>query len=49
MTLEKIKKRINHLRSEIAAENRHDGWTLKGLKKELKELKEKLKNNDKQN
>ena len=42
MLLRNIKKRINHLESEIAAGDKHDGWTLKGLKKELKELKEKL-------
>ena len=36
MLLRNIKKRINHLESEIAAGDKHDGWTLKGLKKELK-------------
>ena len=40
--LEKIKKRINYLRLEIAAGGRHDGWTLKGLKTELNKLKLKL-------
>ena len=44
MPKNKIGKRINHLHSEIAAGGRHDGWTLKGLKKELKELTEKIKN-----
>ena len=43
MLLKNIKKRINHLQSEIAAGEKHDGWTLKGLKKELKELLEKKK------
>ena len=42
MLLRNVKKRIKHLESEIAAGDKHDGWTLKGLKKELKELKEKL-------
>ena len=43
MLLKNNKKRINHLQSEIAAGEKHDGWTLKGLKKELKELLEKKK------
>ena len=38
-----IKKRIKHLQSEIAAGDKHDGWTFRGLKKELKELKQKIR------
>ena len=39
MLLKNIEKRIKHLQSEIAAGSKHDGWTLKGLKEELKLLK----------
>tara|TARA_B110000908_G_C9970211_1_gene320800 strand:+ start:391 stop:558 length:168 start_codon:yes stop_codon:yes gene_type:complete len=39
----KIKERIVYLEQQIAAGNRLDGWSLKGVKKELKELK-KIKN-----
>jgi len=41
--LKKLKKRITYLESQIAAGPRLDGWSLKGAKKELKVLKEKLK------
>ena len=33
--------RIEYLKSEIAHGNYHDGWTLEGLKEQLKELEEK--------
>tara|TARA_Y100000592_G_C5433160_1_gene299383 strand:+ start:470 stop:601 length:132 start_codon:yes stop_codon:yes gene_type:complete len=36
-----IKKRITYLEHELASK-RHDGYTEEGLRKELKELKEKL-------
>ena len=39
---EKIKKRIEFLKTEIVMEGYLDGWTLAGLKKELKTLEEKL-------
>ena len=39
---EKIKKRIEFLKVEIAMGAYLDGWTLAGLKKELKNLEEKL-------
>ena len=42
MAEEKILKRIKYLESEIAAESRHDGYVIEGLKKELKKLKEKI-------
>jgi hypothetical protein len=34
---QKIKKRISYLRSELSASGHHDGWTLRGLQKELEE------------
>ena len=37
-------KRIEYLKVEIAAGARHDGWTLEGLKKDLKKLKKEWKN-----
>ena len=43
MLLRNVKKRIKHLESEIAAGDKHDGWTLKGLKKELKDVVEAAK------
>ena len=39
---QKIKKRISYLRSELSASGHHDGWTLKGLQKELEELEKTL-------
>jgi hypothetical protein len=39
----KDEKRVQHLQHEIAAENRHDGWTLRGLRDELKKLLAKMK------
>lgn len=45
--MSKILERIKYLRSEIAAGARHDGWTLKGLKSELKKLLEQVKQNKK--
>lgn len=39
---EKIKKRIEFLKTEIVMEGYLDGWALAGLKKELKNLEEKL-------
>ena len=43
----KDEKRIKYLQAEIAAGGRSDGWTLKGLKEELKVLLEKVKQNKK--
>jgi len=40
----KILKRIKYLETEIAAESRHDGYVIEGLKKELKKLKKQWKN-----
>lgn len=36
--LSKIRKRIEQLKIEIVHSAYYDGWTLKGMKKELKEL-----------
>ena len=33
-----IKNRINYLKTELVHHGYHDGWTIKGMKKELKEL-----------
>ena len=33
-----IKNRINYLKTEVVYHGYHDGWTIKGMKKELKEL-----------
>lgn len=41
--IEQIKKRISWLKTEITMGNYYDGWTLSGLKKELKELVQELK------
>ena len=41
--IEKIKKRISWLKTEIAMGEYYDGWTLSGLKKELKNLVNELK------
>jgi hypothetical protein len=43
MSQEKIKERIKYLEGELAHEGYLDGWVIKGHKKELKELKLKLK------
>jgi hypothetical protein len=43
MSKEKILKRIQYLEMELIHEGYLDGWTIRGYKKELKELKEKLK------
>ena len=43
MSKEKIKERIKYLEGELAHEGYLDGWVIKGHKKELKELKLKLK------
>jgi hypothetical protein len=40
-------KRIKYLEIEIAAGGRHDGYTLAGLKEELKRLLERVKQNKK--
>tara|TARA_R100001244_G_C5107054_1_gene120229 strand:- start:231 stop:404 length:174 start_codon:yes stop_codon:yes gene_type:complete len=42
MAEEKIIKRIQYLESEIAAGSKHDGYVMEGLKKELKDLNEKI-------
>ena len=41
MKEEEIIGRIQYLESEISAESKYDGYVIKGLKKELKKLKEK--------
>jgi len=41
-TKKEIKSRINQLNTEISMSNYYDGWTLKGLKKELTILKDRL-------
>lgn len=41
-TKEEIQKRIDQLRTEITMGNYYDGWTLKGLKRELTILRNKL-------
>ena len=41
MTKEQIKKRIGYLKMELAHHRYHDGWTLKGMKEELKSLEKK--------
>ncbi len=38
MDKEQMKKRIKYLKTELAHAGYHDGWTLDGFKKELKEL-----------
>ena len=43
----KDEKRIKYLETEIAAGDRHDGYTLAGLKEELKTLLNKVKQNEK--
>ena len=40
--MQNLKERITYLEHELASK-RHDGYTEEGLKKELKKLKEKLK------
>ena len=42
MELEKINKRIEYLKTELAHERYWDGWVVAGLKKELKKLEELL-------
>ena len=41
--IEEIKKRISWLKTEITMGDYYDGWTLSGLKKELKNLAQELK------
>jgi hypothetical protein len=44
MTLyDRLVKRIEFLKQQIAASGRLDGWTLAGHKKELIDLEEKIK------
>ena len=40
----KLKKRINYLKSQIAAGSRLDGWSLEGARRELTKLKKQWKN-----
>ena len=40
----KIQKRMDYLRTQIAAGDRLDGWSLNGAKKELTKLKKQWKN-----
>jgi hypothetical protein len=49
MSEDKILKRIKYLESEIAAGGRLDGWSLKGAKKEMKKLEEKINKLNKNN
>ena len=42
MDREKIVKRISYQKMELAHHGFHDGWVLDGMRKELKELEEKL-------
>ena len=37
-----LEKRISYLRSEVSADGHHDGWTLRGLQKELEEKEKTL-------
>ena len=46
MKLEKINKRIEYLKTEIAHERYWDGWVVAGLKKELKKLMELKEKNE---
>ena len=39
----KLKKRINYLKSQIAAGSRLDGWSLEGARRELTKLKKQWK------
>lgn len=41
--IERIKNRINWLKTQIAMSGYYDGWTLSGLKNELNRLVEELK------
>jgi hypothetical protein len=43
----KDEKRLKYLQNEIAAGGKHDGWTLEGLKEELRHLLERMKQNKK--
>ena len=47
MDIIKIQERITYLEHELASK-RHDGYTEQGLKEELKKLKEKLTQCEKQ-
>ena len=42
MDREKIIERISYLKMELAHHGFHDGWVLKGMREELKELEDKL-------
>ena len=46
MKINEVIKRIKYLKSELAHEGYHDGWTLEGMKKELKELEEFLQKDE---
>ena len=46
MSKEQIQNRLNYLTSELAHSHYHDGWVIQGMKKELDELKEKIKKLD---
>ena len=41
MTEEEIENRISYLKTELGHSGFHDGWSLTGMKKELKNLLEK--------
>jgi hypothetical protein len=42
MTKKQIEERIEYLKMEIAHSKHHDGYTLKGMKEEIKWLEEQL-------
>ena len=43
MNREQIQERLKYLKMELAHSHYHDGWVIQGMKKEVKELTEKLK------
>ncbi len=45
----KLKERLRFLVQEIAMGSYYDGWTLSGLKKERKEVEERIKQLEKDN
>ena len=46
MNKKQIKERINYLNSELSHSHYHDGWVIQGMKKELEELKNRVKNEE---
>ena len=43
---EQAEERLRYLKSELAHEGYHDGWTLKGMKEEVEWLEKELKKLD---